>query len=218
MLGIWRYRLVLFMPMMSGMIAGALWNNSMSLMPLPRSFYERSPVVVAQELLGKMLVRIVQGNVLTAIITETEAYCGLVDPASHAYRGKTARNAAMFGVVGHSYIYFIYGNHYCLNLVAHTADEAAGGVLIRGLKPIAGIEIMQQLRQKDAIDKLTNGPGNIGQALHLSLQHNHIDVTMHGELYVVDGIVLNSSAIRATPRIGISKAQDKLWRFIVHTI
>ena len=97
---------------------------------LDQAFYARPTELVAQELLGKKLVRKVGNMMLTGIITETEAYGGSGDPASHAFTKQTSRNAAMFGPVGHSYIYFIYGNHYCLNLVAREEGSSAGAVLI----------------------------------------------------------------------------------------
>lgn len=182
---------------------------------LKRSFYERPTVEVAQNLLGKQINRVWNGHLLSGIITEVEAYCGLIDPASHAYRGQTNRNKAMFGPVGHSYVYFIYGNHHCLNIVSRGKDMPAGGVLIRSLIPHDGIEIMQTLRHCDAIANLTNGPGKIGQALHLTLHDNHIDVTRKGPLYITQGITVAPTNIIATPRIGISKAQELLWRFII---
>jgi DNA-3-methyladenine glycosylase len=182
---------------------------------LKRSFYERDTVTVAKGLIGKKLIRIYKTNILSGIIVETEAYCGLIDPASHAYIGPTERNKAMFGPPGHSYVYFIYGNHHCLNLVAKAKNIAAGGVLLRGLIPVDGIEIMKKLRHTDIISHLTNGPGKIGQALHLTLADNHIDVTKKGELYVAEDISIQTKDIIATPRIGISKAQTNLWRFIL---
>src|SRR5271154_4652706 len=108
---------------------------------LPRRFYSRSPDTVARSLLGKLLIRDLQGKRLTARITEVEAYLGLIDPASHAARGLTPRNAILFGPSGHVYVYFIYGMHYCLNVASHLPGEA-GGVLIRALDPIDGLETM----------------------------------------------------------------------------
>lgn len=184
--------------------------------PLERSFYERDTVTVAQDLLGKILIRIWNGNLIAGIISEVEAYCGAVDPASHAFRKKTDRNASMFGRCGQSYIYFIYGNHYCLNLVSRDKQAIAGGTLLRGIIPIAGIDIMQKLRGDVPQTQLTNGPGKICQALALTRAHDMHDVTQLGELYVIEGIRLPNDVISKTPRIGISKAQDKLWRFIIN--
>lgn len=183
--------------------------------PIPREFYHRDTVLVARELLGAVLVRVHDGHVMAGIIAETEAYCGEHDPASHAYRRETPRTKAMFGPVGHSYVYFTYGNHYCLNLVARPEGQKAGGVLIRGLIPVHGIEQMERYRGVTQRSRLTAGPGNVGKALQLNREDNHIDVTQQGELYVVPGIEVPDADIEITPRIGISKAQDKLWRFAI---
>ncbi len=129
---------------------------------LKKSFYERSTVRVAKELLGKILVRTWHGHILSGIIVETEAYCGLIDPASHAYKGPTARNKAMFGPPGHSYVYFIYGNHHCLNIVAKSKQVAAGGVLIRGLIPIANINSDLGIRIQGQIPHLRKLEVNAG--------------------------------------------------------
>lgn len=182
---------------------------------LSRSFYDRETVQVARDLLGAIIIRHYDSHILAGIIAETEAYCGPIDPASHAYTRETPRNTAMFGPAGHSYVYFTYGNHYCLNLVAKAKDQTAGGVLIRALIPIEGIEYMKIYRQVADVRRLTSGPGNIGKALQLTRADNHIDVTKHGELYVVQGTTLPDSEIEITKRIGISKAQDKLWRFVI---
>ncbi len=112
---------------------------------LPRRFYSRSPEIVARALLGKLLIRDLHGERLTARITEVEAYLGLTDPASHAYRGLTPNNVLLFGPPGRTHVYFIYGMYYCLNASAHLPGEA-GGVLIRALDPIDGLETMADLR------------------------------------------------------------------------
>ena len=189
---------------------------------LPREFYHRDTVRVARELLGAVLVRVYEGHIMAGIISETEAYCGEHDPASHAYGRETPRNKAMFGPVGHSYVYFSYGNHHCLNLVSRPHDQKAGGVLIRGLFPVHGIEYMQRYRGVTDIERLTSGPGNVGKALQLNREHNHIDVTnssicfaTQDALYVMQGIAIPDADVQVTPRIGISKAHDKLWRFVI---
>lgn len=183
---------------------------------LPREFYARDTVLVAKELLGKIMHRQWRGLHLSGVIVETEAYCGLIDPASHAYVGETNRNRALFGEVGHSYVYFTYGNHYCVNIVAREKDVAAGGVLIRALLPLDGINHMQKLRHTDIISNLTSGPGKIGQALHLRLSNNLIDLAKEGPLYLTEGFNFPKGAIGVTPRIGISKAIANPWRFMVN--
>lgn len=183
---------------------------------LKPAFFKRSTAIVAQELLGKRLVREWHGKRISGIIVETEAY-QIDDPACHAFRGLTPRTKALFGPVGHSYVYFIYGNHYCLNIVSHAPDITAGGVLIRALIPEEGIELMEAARGMKNIKQLTNGPGKLAQALHITRAQEDIDMTQHGQLYVEEGIKIPKSHIIATPRIGISCATDKLWRFVVTT-
>jgi len=115
---------------------------------LPRSFYSRDTVMVAKDLVGKTLVRKIGGKLISGIITETEAYRYTDDPASHAYRGMTERNKAMFGEIGRAYVYFTYGMYHCLNTVARNSHFDAGAVLIRGLEPKQGIAEMEK-KQKD---------------------------------------------------------------------
>lgn len=186
-------------------------------MILSREFYSRDTVEVAKSLLGKMLVRVIDGNILSGMIVETEAYTR-DDPASHAYRGVTARNKVMFGDVGHAYVYFIYGNHYCLNVVAKSKDMEAGAVLIRAVEPIQGIEFMMRNRGRSArisIEMLTNGPGKLTKALSIDSRHNGLDLTVGGELYIEEGQSIKDRDIVATGRIGISEGIDRLWRFII---
>lgn len=177
---------------------------------IPRSYYARDTVEVAHDLIGALLVREWKGNMLVGMIVETEAYRS-DEPSCHAYRGCTARTKALFGDPGHAYIYFTYGNHYCLNIVAHDAKHA-GGVLIRALQPLQGIEVMQQTRNISSIHSLTNGPGKLAQALHITKTLYGHDVTKKSELYVCQGPTQEKDVI-ATKRIGISQAQDLEWRF-----
>lgn len=182
---------------------------------LSRNFYERDTPLVAQELLGKKIIReISSGSYLEGIIVETEAYVAQ-DEACHAFKGKTNANRALFETVGHAYIYFIYGNHYCLNFVARSKSSCAGGVLIRALEPQSGIDSMQQYRNVDSLKNLTNGPGKLAQALHITKSLYGLDVTQRGPLYVTEGIKVASDLICATQRIGISKAKEKKWRFYI---
>src|ERR1041384_3269117 len=116
-----------------------------SLLPLPREFFSRDPRIVSREILGKLLVRKNGRNPLIARIVEVEAYLGTDDAAAHAASGRTPRNAVLFGPPGYAYIYFIYGNHYCLN-VSCLPDGIAGGVLFRALEPVQGIKEMAALR------------------------------------------------------------------------
>lgn len=181
---------------------------------VPRSFYNRDTVEVAQDLLGKIVIRAYQNQIISGRIVETEAY-RIDDPASHSYRGPTQANRAMFGPVGHAYIYFIYGNHYCLNAVARDENHEAGGVLIRALEPIEGVELMQKFRQRTDIHNLTNGPGKLAQALHITKALYGVDLTKKGELYILDAPEIIASQFCAVPRVGISKAIDVPWRFYI---
>lgn len=176
-----------------------------------RTFYQRNTVTVARELIGAKLMRKIGNHQLAGIITETEAYCFDDDPASHAYRGKKQRNIPMFGPEGCAYIYFIYGNHFCFNVVAREKGIAAGAVLIRAIRPVNGIELMKQHRGKEDLRILANGPGKLTQALQLTTKLNGLDCVESHELWIEKGAPVS---VQATPRIGISVAQDKLWRFV----
>ena len=179
---------------------------------LSRAFYARDTVTVARELLGKRVVRSDKASVCSGIIVETEAYT-CIDAACHAYRGKTISNAALFGPVGHAYIYFIYGMYFCLNVVAREKAVLAGGVLIRALEPIEGIEQMCVRRKTRVVHNLTNGPGKLAQALHITKALYGCDVTKKGPLFITEGVELQAHDIVAAPRIGISKEQERAWRF-----
>jgi DNA-3-methyladenine glycosylase len=211
-------------------------TRSSRIRPLDRAFYSRDPRRVARELLGKVLVR--QGDVrqedarqgprLTARIVEVEAYLGEKDPAAHAAAGRTARTAVLFGPPGHAYVYFIYGNHYCLN-VSCEPEGRGGGVLFRALEPLSGMEQMAQTRgvvvhgPKDLV-KLTSGPGRLCEAFGITrARDNACDLTsaasslfigeLIGELIDEDGY--RARRIRTTPRIGITKALDKPLRYLL---
>lgn len=179
---------------------------------LPLSFYARNTVPVARELLGKILQHDCNNGTISGTIVETEAYLGTEDPASHAFKGVTRRNRPMFEEPGHVYIYFIYGNHYCFNVVAHPPDQA-GAVLIRALEPIEGIELMQKYRRLSDKKNLTNGPGKLTRALNLTKEHNGLTLT-NGQLKIIEGSTVQYKII-ATPRIGIKQGTEKLFRFII---
>lgn len=177
---------------------------------LARSFYAHDTNIVARNLIGKILVRKIGKHILKGMIVETEAYRN-DDPASHAFVGETKRNRALFGPAGHAYIYFSYGVHWCLNVVAHDKTHA-GGVLIRALEPLQGIEIMQKNRKTHALKRLTSGPGNVTQALQIDASEYGMDVTKKNGLYIIDNKI-DADLVVAVPRIGISKAKDLLLRF-----
>jgi DNA-3-methyladenine glycosylase len=185
---------------------------------LPRRFYHRPPQVVARALLGKLITHRLHGQPLTGRITEIEAYLGFDDPASHSFIGKTPRNAVLFGPPGFSYVYFIYGMHYCLNFSCER-DGNPGGVLIRALEPVEGMEMMARLRDlapgaKPAL--LTSGPGRLCQALGITRTNaNGLDVTSAASPLQVLDDGTRPPTILTTPRIGISKAADLPLRFLV---
>lgn len=182
---------------------------------IPQEFYSRNTIAVAKDLLGKILVRVVGKTTLSGIIVETEAYRSTDDPASHSYRGKTERNSVMFGEVGHAYVYFTYGNHYCLNIVAKEDSTPAGAVLIRAIEPVEGIKLMHRLRKTNDLYNLTSGPGKLTKALNVTKKQNGIDVTKQGEMYILNGKDVSDSSIIAASRIGIRVALDKQWRFLI---
>ena len=180
---------------------------------VPRDFYLDSPDLVAQKLLGKLLVR---GEMVGRIV-EVEAYFGEADPASHSFPGKTARNAVLFGPPGHAYVYFIYGMYFCLN-VSCEREGRAGGVLFRALEPIRGLEAMATNRgvALTRITALTSGPGRLCQAFGVTRERdNGADLTSpKSDLQIRDdGFV--ASDVLVTPRIGISKDAERPARFLL---
>ncbi|HEY4672814.1 MAG TPA: DNA-3-methyladenine glycosylase [Nitrososphaerales archaeon] len=182
--------------------------------PLSRQFYCRDTIDVAKDLLGELLVRDFNGRTLVGRIVETEAYGTHNDPASHAYRGKTERNAAMFGEQGHAYVYFTYGNHFCLNATARD-NLPAGAVLIRAIEPMEGIEEMMQNRQTSVLTNIGSGPGKITQAMKITREQNFADLCTKGELYIARSNDEINSKIGKSSRIGIVRAVDKRWRFFI---
>jgi DNA-3-methyladenine glycosylase len=180
---------------------------------LPRSFYDRSSLVVARELIGKRLVRAdPPGEELSGTIVETEAYGGKSDPASHAYRGKTARNEVMFGEPGHAYVYFTYGFHYCLNFVTNPGAEGARAVLIRAAEPLSGLETMAIRRKTSFVTQLASGPGKLCQAFGIDKSLNGEDATKKGSAIRVEDTPY-AGQVGVSRRIGIKTAVEKDWRF-----
>jgi DNA-3-methyladenine glycosylase len=187
---------------------------------LDRAFFSRDPRRVARELLGKVLVRQHSGALLTARIVEVEAYLGEQDPAAHSAAGNTARTAVLFGPPGHAYVYFIYGNHYCLN-VSCEPDGQAGSVLVRALEPLSGAEEMAKARgieihsPKDLL-RLTSGPGRLAQAFSITrVRDNGCDLTSGDSNLWIGEDGYRARGIRLTPRIGITKAAEKALRYLL---
>lgn len=185
---------------------------------LPRSFYDRDPRLVGPDLLEKILVRRQGRKLLTGRIVEVEAYLGADDPAAHASIGKTKRNAVLFGPPGRAYIYFIYGNHYCLN-VSCLPDGTPGGILFRALEPLQGIDEMVKLRGIEPgsdLRRLTSGPGRLAAAFGITRERdNGKDLTTsRSDLYIADD-ASPPPRVLITKRIGITKAADMPLRYIV---
>lgn len=180
---------------------------------LTRAFYRRDSREVAVALLNKVLVG---ADGRSGRIVETEAYCGSIDPAAHTYRGKTARNATMFGPPGHLYVYFSYGMHWCCNAVCGEVDEGIG-VLLRALAPLTGLETMRVARLKAHRDRdLCSGPGRLTQAMGISGVHDGIDlVTGKREFRIVDDGTPPPSEPVSSGRIGVSRAVGEAWRWYV---
>jgi len=180
---------------------------------IPREFYARDTVKVAHDLLGKQLVRVRRWARLSGRIVEVEAYRGRDDPASHAFRGPTPRNAPMFGEPGHAYVYFTYGNHYCLNVTTQ-ASGTPGAVLIRAIEPLEGEVYMRKLRPSVSEVALTNGPGKLTKALGINKSLNEVDMTSQGPLFITRLDDENFEIARSS-RIGITVGKDRLWRFYI---
>ncbi len=185
---------------------------------LSRSFYDRDPRLVGPDLLGKILVRREGRELLTGRIVEVEAYLGADDPAAHASIGKTNRNAVLFGPPGYAYVYFIYGNHYCLN-VSCLPDGTPGGILFRALEPLQGLERMHELRgieQGSDLRRLTSGPGRMAAAFGITRERDNGKNLTAGksDLYIADDGTPPPQVL-ITKRIGITKAADMPLRYIV---
>lgn len=171
--------------------------------PLHPEFFLRDTAEVARDLIGCWLLHDGVGGPLV----ETEAYMGMDDPASHAFRGPTPRARIMFEEVGRAYVYFSYGNHFCMNVVAHPEGKA-GAVLLRALEPRAGLETMAARRGR--ADLLASGPGRLCQALGINRDQNGVDL-LEGPLRLARGT--ERPPVAAGPRIGISKAREAPLRF-----
>jgi DNA-3-methyladenine glycosylase len=177
-----------------------------------RAFFARYTPDVAKDLLGCLLVRKVGGKTLSGRIVEVEAYRGSDDPASHSYRGATKRSSIMFREAGHVYVFFSYGNHWCLNFTTEEEGQP-GAVLIRALEPIEGIEEMARNRGVSEVARLTNGPGKLTKALSIDGSFNGEDLVKSRRLYVLG----REEPVRvgASARIGISRGLEQQWRYFV---
>jgi DNA-3-methyladenine glycosylase len=183
---------------------------------LPRSFYSRSALDVASDLLGKVLIRRLRRLNLAGKIVETEAYAGPHDLACHASKGHTPRTAVMFGEAGHAYVYMIYGFHFCLNVVTEKVGYPAA-VLIRAVEPIENVDVMRRARgNPERETDIASGPGKLCRAMSIDKKLNGEDL-LAATLWIEDR-KLDAGTIRTSPRVGVDYAgeyKDKPWRFYV---
>ncbi len=187
-------------------------------MRLDLSFYKKDAITLAQNLLGKWLVREIGEQRIVTKIVETEAYMGVEDKAAHSYNNRrTERTEVMFGRAGRAYVYMIYGMYYCLNVVA-AQEEIPQAVLIRAVEPLEGLKIIKKNRaiKSTKIQDLTNGPGKLCQALDIDKSLNGTDLVYENQLYIIDN--QEKFKIVSSKRINIDYAEeyrDKLWRFYI---
>jgi DNA-3-methyladenine glycosylase len=182
--------------------------------PLNRSFYLDNTTQVAKNLLGKILVKKSGKMLLTGKIVETEAYMGDHDPACHAYRKITKRSRTLYKTGGTIYVYFVYGNYYCFNIV--TEEEGKGcAVLIRALEPIDGIEYMKENRGKvKNIYELTNGPSKLCLAFDIESEMNDKDITGRS-FFISNPLMENKFEIAVSKRIGLNTGEEFMYRFFI---
>jgi DNA-3-methyladenine glycosylase len=190
--------------------------NAFVSLKLPRSFYSRSALDVASDLIGKVLVRRLGRRNLAGKIVETEAYVGPHDLACHASKGHTPRTAVMFGEPGHAYVYMIYGFHFCLNVVTEPPGYPAA-VLIRAVEPLENLDLMRELRNNPERDvDIASGPGKLCKAFSIDKTLNGED--LRGSTIWIEDRKLDPGPIHTSPRVGVDYAgeyKDKPWRFFV---
>jgi len=184
---------------------------------LDLSFYHQPTLQMARGLLGKQLVRVLNGQRLSGLIVETEAYIGEADKACHASRGRTPRTEVMYGPPGRAYVYFIYGMHHCFNVVTEEEGFPAA-VLIRALEPWEGLEWMRRHRPSCSDDQLTNGPGKLCAALAIDRTLNGVDLCASRVFFIERGRIVADEDIATSLRIGIRSdevARSRPWRFYI---
>ena len=198
---------------------GIIITNKFNFPKLKKSFYKRDVLTVARELPGKILVKRDGNNLYAGIIVEVEAYDGEIDKAAHTFGGRTKRNSIMFEEGGFFYVYFTYGAHFCCNVVTGEKDHGTA-VLIRGIEPLEGIELMAEnrfgrslLNEKEKLN-LTSGPGKICQAFGINREHYGKDLT-GDEIYLLNKPKIKEDKIVITKRVGIKKSVNLPWRFYI---
>lgn len=199
--------------------AGVPFEYNTSMNCLPESFFLADATVVARALLGKRLVRVVDGQRVSGVISETEAYCGEADMACHARKGKTRRNAVMYGVGGRAYIYFTYGMHWCLNAVCG-AEGYPAAVLIRAILPQEGQDFIAARREGVSPALWCNGPAKLCKALSIDGVLNDTPLTdSKNPIFIEKGTRVAEREIYSSPRVGIQSAPEPWrsinWRYIL---
>ena len=194
-------------------------NSLLNLPKLKRIFFTQDVLVVAQNLLGKILVKNTDGKIYAGRIVEVEAYHGTFDEAAHTFIGKTKRNEIMFGEGGFLYVYFTYGAHFCCNVVTGVKDIGTA-VLLRAVEPLIGIDEMTKnrygrnlLNEKEKFN-LTSGPGKLCKAFNIDRRHNAIDLAGE-EIFILNQKKISTDKIITTKRIGIKKSVELPWRFYI---
>ena len=186
-------------------------------MILNRDFYIKDGVTLAKDLLGKILVKEIDGVLYKGRIVETEAYIGVIDKACHSYNNRrTKKTEAMYREGGYSYIYLIYGMYYCFNVTASIKDNPEA-VLIRALEPLENKDLMLKIRKVKREIDIANGPGKLTKALGITSNDNNIDLTLGKNIWIEDDGYLPNK-ITETTRVGIDYAEEfkeKLWRFYI---
>ena len=205
--------------------ASPLGTRRPSLRVLPRRFYDRDTEQIARDLIGCVLECTRDGVICRGIISETEAYLGEHDPACHAAVGRTARTAGLYGPPGTAYVYLIYGMYWCVNAVTR-AEGLPSAVLIRGVRPLAGLDAMRRRRAagrtrplRDVALRdvaLADGPGKLCLAFGIDgPAHHGADLVRGASLRILRGVPVDDAHVRRTPRIGISKARDWMLRYVL---
>jgi len=190
-----------------------------SIKKLKKSFYRRELLVVARDLLGKVIVKADENKILAGKIVEVEAYHGDFDEAAHSYGGITKRNEIMFEAGGYLYVYFTYGAHHCCNVVTGRKGQGTA-VLIRAVEPVSGIDKIirnrfgRKLRNNKEIFNLTSGPGKVCKAFRIDRMHSGSDLTGK-EIFILDAEKIKSKDVGVSKRIGITRSVDLRWRFYI---
>jgi DNA-3-methyladenine glycosylase len=178
---------------------------------LPRDFYDRDPIPVAQELLGKLLIRRTREGLCAGRIVETEAYLATGDASCHSYRGRSRKNATMFGPPGFLYVYPIHSRH-CLNAVTQ-AEGVASAVLVRSVEPLAGIELMKRRRGREKLRELGSGPARLCEAFDVDRRLDGWDLTLGAQIWMAEETSAAPLPIGVSRRIGVTTAQELELRF-----